>query len=237
MKIAGIQKLTLLDFPGEVACTVFTAGCTLRCPFCHNPGLVIKDRLPKFYINDDVFFVFLRQRKAKISGVVISGGEPLLQPDIVPFIKKVHDMGFKVKLDTNGTFPEKLKDVLKSGLVDYVAVDIKSALQNYSRTCGIDGDKALELPGLIKKSVAILMKSGVPYEFRTTVACGLIDETDIRGIGELIRGADAWYLQQFIDDGDLVGTGKGLSSPSKKRLENYLSIAKEYVPNANLRGI
>lgn len=237
MKIAGIQKLTLLDFPGEVACTVFTAGCTLRCPFCHNPGLVIKERFPKYYINDDVFFVFLRKRKGKISGVVISGGEPLLQPDIVPFIKKVHDMGFKVKLDTNGTFPEKLETLLKSGLVDYVAVDIKSALQKYSRTCGIDGDEALKLPEFIKKSVTVLMESGIPYEFRTTVARGFIDEADIRGIGELIRGADAWYLQQFINDGDLVGTGEGLSSPSKEQLESYLSIAQEYVPNVKLRGV
>lgn len=237
MKIAGIQKLTLLDFPGEVACTVFTAGCTLKCPFCHNPGLVIKERLPRFYINDDVFFVFLGKRKEKISGVVISGGEPLLQPDIVPFIKKVHEMGFKVKLDTNGTFPEQLKSLLKSGLVDYVAVDIKSALQNYSHASGIEGSEAFKLPELIKKSVTVLMGSGIPYEFRTTVACGLIDEADIRGIGELIRGADAWYLQQFINDGDLVGTGKGLSSPSKQQLESYLCIAQEYVPNAKLRGV
>ena len=160
-----------------------------------------------------------------------------MQPDIVPFIKKVHEMGFKVKLDTNGTFPEQLKSLLKSGLVDYVAVDIKSALQNYSHASGIEGSEAFKLPELIKKSVTVLMGSGIPYEFRTTVACGLIDEADIRGIGELIRGADAWYLQQFINDRDLVGTGKGLSSPSKQQLESYLCIAQEYVPNAKLRGI
>lgn len=125
----------------------------------------------------------------------------------------------------------------KAGFFIFKGVGCKPGGKNYSRTCGIGGDKALESPGLIKKSAAVFMESGVPYEFRTTVACGLIDETDIFGIGELIRGVDAWYLQQFIDDGDLVGTGKGLSSPSKKQLENYLSIAKEYVPNTKLRGI
>lgn len=229
MRLGGLQKITLLDFPGAVACTVFTSGCNLRCPFCHNSPLIGK--LPdEELISEKDLFDLLKKRKGVLDGVAVTGGEPLMQPDIEQFIKKIKDEGFKVKLDTNGTYPDKLKGLIEKGLVDYVAMDIKAPLDKYKTVGGTEvfNDK-------IKESVDILLKSSIPYEFRTTVVNELHDACDFDKIGELIKGADAYYIQSFKDSGNILKSG--LTSPSKEDLQSYLEIAKKYVENSHIRGV
>ncbi len=229
MRIGGLQKITLLDFPGAVACTVFTSGCNLRCPFCHNAPLV--DALGDDELfGEELLFTLLKKRKGVLDGVAITGGEPLMQRDIEEFISKIKALGFKVKLDTNGTYPEKLKSLLQKGLLDYVAMDVKAPVENYGAVAGTDafGEK-------IKESIKLLLGCNIPYEFRTTVVKELHSEDDFHKIGELIKGAKAYYIQCFKDSGNILGDG--LSAPSKEDLENYLSIARKYVENTSLRGI
>ena len=227
MKINGLLKLTLLDFPGKTACTVFFGGCNFRCPFCHNAGLV---RGEGENISEEEFFKFLRKREGILDGVAITGGEPLLQKDIVEFIRKIKEMDYQVKLDTNGSFPEKLKALVKEGLIDYVAMDIKSSPEGYSRAagCKIDMEK-------IRESVDFLLSGAVDYEFRTTVAKGAVLPEDMEGIGELIGGAKRYFLQGFVDSGDILGEGCG--PYEKEEMEEMLKTVKKYVPTAELRGM
>ena len=227
MKINGLLKLTLLDFPGKTACTVFFGGCNFRCPFCHNAGLV---RGEGENISEEEFFKFLRKREGILDGVAITGGEPLLQKDIVEFIRKIKEMDYQVKLDTNGSFPEKLKALVKEGLIDYVAMDIKSSPEGYSRAagCKIDMEK-------IKESVDFLLSGAVDYEFRTTVAKGAVLPEDMEGIGKLIGGAKRYFLQGFVDSGDILGEGCG--PYEKEEMEEMLKTVKKYVPTAELRGM
>ncbi|MBR6602638.1 MAG: anaerobic ribonucleoside-triphosphate reductase activating protein [Clostridia bacterium] len=229
MIIKGLQKLTLLDYPGHLACTVFTGGCNFRCPFCHNASLVT-GKNEEDYTEDEIF-EFLGKRQGTLEGVAITGGEPLLQSDIVEFIKRVKNMGFKVKLDTNGSFPEKLKEIVSAGLVDYVAVDIKNSLNKYSETVGrlgYDTERVCE-------SIEFLMNSDVDYEFRTTVVSELHTAEDIEKIGKQIAGAKRWYLQNFVDSGDLICAE--MHGISKDLMKQYIEIAKKYVPTAELRGV
>ncbi len=229
MVIKGLQKLTLLDYPGHLACTVFTGGCNFRCPFCHNASLVL-GRNGEEYSADDIF-EFLKKRQGTLEGVAITGGEPLLQADIVDFIKKIKDMGFKVKLDTNGSFPEKLRELVSLGLVDYVAVDIKNSLNKYSETVGrlgYDTERVCE-------SIEVLMNSDVDYEFRTTVVSELHSPQDIEDIGRLIAGARRWYLQNFVDSGDLICAE--MHGLDKEQMNQYIEIARKYVPDAEIRGV
>ena len=229
MKIGGLQKTTLLDFPGHVAATIFTDGCNFRCPFCHNASLVLGDAVEN-YTEDDIFD-FLRKRRGTIEGVAITGGEPLLQKDIVEFISKVKELGFKVKLDTNGSFPEKLGEIIGRELADYVAVDIKNAPNKYAETVGRMGYEC----DRISESIELLMKSDVEYEFRTTVVAELHTAEDIEDIGRWISGAEHWYLQNFVDSGDLICNNMhGLSSDI---MNQYIEIARKYVPSAEIRGI
>ena len=219
MLIKGLQKLTLLDFPGHLACTVFTGGCNFRCPFCHNASLVLGDAVEN-YTEDDIFD-FLRKRRGTIEGVAITGGEPLLQKDIVEFISKVKELGFKVKLDTNGSFPEKLGEIIGRELADYVAVDIKNAPNKYAETVGRMGYEC----DRISESIELLMKSDVEYEFRTTVVAELHTAEDIEDIGRWISGAEHWYLQNFVDSGDLICNNMhGLSSDI---MNQYIEIARK----------
>ena len=229
MIIKGLQKTTLLDFPGKVACTVFTAGCNFRCPFCHNATLVISPDMSEL-IAEDEFFAFLKKRVGILDGVCITGGEPLLQRDVEEFIKKIRELGLAVKLDTNGAYPERLKAIINQGLVDYVAMDIKNSKEKYALTAGADVniDK-------ISKSVDILMTSGVEYEFRTTVVRELHSHDDINSIGKWIAGAQRYFLQSFIDSGELIGDGYSAHTPQD--MGALLDIAKQYVPSAALRGI
>ena len=230
MRIQGLQKLTLLDFPEKVACTVFTAGCNLRCPFCHNASLVVN--IPKeSEISENTFFSFLEKRQGVLDGVCVSGGEPLLQPDIEAFIRRIKEMGYAVKLDTNGTIPEKLKGLVTEGLVDYVAMDIKNSLETYAITCGLD---RLDLEK-IKESVSYLKEGHVPYEFRTTVTKNFHSAQEFESIGQWLMGSEKYYLQNFVDSGDLIN--QKIRGCEEKEMKAFLETVQKYIPSAKLRGI
>ena len=229
MIINGLQKTTLLDFPGKVACTVFTGGCNFRCPFCHNASLVISPDFSNI-IPEDEFFSFLNKRKGILDGVCITGGEPLLQRDIEDFMKKIRDIGLAVKLDTNGSFPERLKAILNARLVDYVAMDIKNSEEKYSETCGVSVDTSK-----ISESISALMVSGVPFEFRTTVVKELHTPQDIVAIASWISGAPRYFLQSFTDSGDIISSG--LSAYSPEEMKQILASAQKIIPSAELRGV
>lgn len=226
MRIGGLQKMTLLDFPQKVACTVFLQGCNFRCPFCHNPSLVYgTDEL-----SEDNFFAFLKKRQGLLDGVAVTGGEPLLHSDIDIFLQKIKDLGYAVKLDTNGSFPQKLEKLLQNGLIDYIAMDIKNAPEKYDLTAG--AKNSFES---VRQSAELIMHSGVPYEFRTTVVKELHEDADFHAIGAWLKGAQAYYLQCFVDSGDILSPG--LSAPSKDDLARYQAIACTYIKNTHLRGI
>lgn len=230
MKIQGLQKLTLLDFPGKVACTVFTAGCNFRCPFCHNASLVVS--IPEeTEMTEEQFFAFLKKRRGVMDGVCVSGGEPLLQPDIEEFIKKIKEMGYAVKLDTNGSFSDKLQRLVEKGLIDYVAMDIKNSREAYSITSGVE---PLDIVS-IEKSVSYLQEGNVPYEFRTTVVKNFHTEEEFERIGQWIWGAEKYFLQNFVDSGDLIN--RRVRGCTEEEMKDFLKIVQKYVPNAMLRGI
>lgn len=191
MILGGYQKLTLIDYPGKIATTVFTVGCSFRCPFCHNPELV-NLRLAHDEKSEKEFFEFLKKRKGKIEGVCITGGEPTIQPDLIDFIKKIKKLGFEVKLDTNGSRPDVLKKLLDAKLLDFVAMDIKNSLKRYNKTIGnkVDIDR-------VKLSVDLIRNSRLPYEFRTTVVPGIHTEKDFEEIAKWIGGAKSYYLQEY----------------------------------------
>lgn len=230
VKICGLQKLTLLDYPGKVACTVFTGGCNLRCPFCHNAPLVLGGP-GAGDIGEEELFAFLKKRRGVLDGVCVTGGEPLLQPDIFGFISRLKNEGYAVKLDTNGCFPEKLAALAGAGLLDYVAMDIKSAPESYAEAAGVPGFDIAP----VRESIAFLQSGTVESEFRTTVVRGLHDAAKIRGAAEAIRGAKRYFLQKFVDSGDLVGSG--FSAFSDGEMRKFLKIAAPYVQNAALRGV
>ena len=231
MKIHGLQKLTLLDYPGRVACTVFTGGCNLRCPFCHNASLVTHiDEAA--VMPEEEFFAFLKKRQGILDGVCITGGEPLMNADIEDFIKKIRALGFAVKLDTNGTFFETLSRIVKDKLVDYIAMDIKNTVEKYPVTTGV-GAKITEN---VKKSVELLKNSDIPFEFRTTIVSEFHAVEDIEKITEWIGGENInYFLQNFVDSGDTIE--KELHSCDKSTLSAMLETAKKNCPKAQLRGI
>ena len=229
MLIKGLQKLTLLDYPGKMACTVFTAGCNFRCPFCHNASLVTN--IDEERISEEEFFNFLQKRQGIIDGVCVTGGEPTLQPDLKEFLKKIKSLGYSVKLDTNGYRPDALKDVVNSGLVDYVAMDIKNSQSKYALTCGLESMDMIK----INESVEFLMSGVVDYEFRTTIVKELHNEDDIQDIVSWIKGAKKYFLQGFTDSGDLICTG--YSGYDKTELQKLLNIAKNHFETVELRGI
>ena len=230
MILGGLQKLTLLDFPGTVACTVFTVGCNLRCPFCHNPALVFNPP-EDMRISEDEFFAFLKKRQGILDGVAITGGEPLLHADIGEFIAKIKAMGYKVKLDTNGTFPDRLEKILAEGNVDYVAMDLKNTFEKYAETVGIGNFDV----SLIKRSIDLIQKSGVAYEFRTTVVSPLHEAGDFGAIAKQVEGTERYFLQSFVDSGELLN-GDGLSEMPKAELEKALEGAQKIIPQAKIRG-
>ncbi len=230
MKIQGLQKLTLLDYPEKVACTVFFAGCNFRCPFCHNASLVIN--IPEETdTTEEAFFAFLKKRAGVLDGVCITGGEPLLQSEIEGFIRRVKELGYAVKLDTNGSYPEKLKYLVEEGIVDYVAMDIKNSLDAYGETAGID-DRYHEA---IQESVTFLKEGKVEYEFRTTVTKNFHTAKRFEEIGKWLQGADRYFLQSFVDSGDLISSD--VVGCDSKEMNEFLSIVKDYIPNSKLRGI
>ena len=227
MNIQGYQKLTLLDFPGKVACTVFTGGCNLRCPFCHNGSLV---RTPNAFDSAETeVLAYLQKRKGLLDAVCISGGEPLLQSDLRDFITAVKGMGYLVKLDTNGALPERLLPLLESGSLDYIAMDVKSSPAGYPKATGIQSDFAP-----FAKSIAAIRQSGIPHEFRTTVVKGIHEKQDLAAIAELL-GDELYFLQGFVDSGDLLGEGN--AAFSKEEMQALLDAVRAYTPRAALRGI
>ena len=230
MRIDGLQKMTLLDFPGKVACTVFTGGCNFRCPFCHNALLVTKLPEKPDYTEDEILS-FLEKRVGLLDGVAITGGEPLLNPDIDDFIRKIRDMGYAVKLDTNGSFPERLKAIVGEGLVDYVAMDIKNRKEKYAETIGL---KNLDL-SKIEESVEFLKSGAVDYEFRTTVVKQFHTAEDIRAAAEWISGAKRYFLQNFVDSGELIC--EEVCGVDKETMLKMKSVAADFVPQTEIRGI
>lgn len=230
MDIQGLQKVTLLDFPGRVACTVFLAGCNFRCPFCHNASLVTHVD-PDRNIPEEEILSFLKKRRGVLDGVCITGGEPLLAPGLDRLIREIKELGYEVKLDTNGSNSERLKTLAGSGMIDYVAMDIKNAPGKYGMTIGIDGYDMSN----IFKSVDYLMSGSVPFEFRTTVVREFHKREDFEEIGRWLKGAPAYYLQGFVDSGDVIRPG--LRAYTKEIMEQALGIVKKYIPAAGLRGI
>ena len=229
MKIEALQKLTLLDYPQKMAATVFTYGCNLRCPFCHNALLVTEES--EGGITAEEVLSFLSKRKGMLEGVCVTGGEPLLQPDIEDFLKAIKDMGFSVKLDTNGTFPKKLKDLVRKGLVDYVAMDIKNCREKYALT---SGKLAMNLSA-IDESIRFLLSGEIDAEFRTTVVKNFHTLEDILKITDWISGCDRYFLQQFVDSGNLID--QNLAGYSDKELTNIYKQVKRKLPVTKLRGI
>lgn len=228
MRITGLVKTTLLDFPGKVACTVFTYGCNFRCGFCHNALLVTREN--KDIISEEEFFSFLSKRHGILDGVCISGGEPTLQKDLPEFIKKIKSMGFAVKLDTNGYEPDILQSLINEELLDYVAMDIKSSPEQYSKICGvnINIDK-------IKQSVDILKSSKIDYEFRTTCVKEYHKIEDFDKIASWLEGDSKYFLQHFEDSGNLIADN--LSAFTKEETQEIEKIFHGRVPNIGLRGI
>ena len=229
MKIHGLQKMTLLDFPGKVACTVFLGGCDMRCPFCHNSELLDMD-VPAV-MDDAELLKFLEKRVGLLDGVAFTGGEPLLRADLPALLHKIRALGYAIKLDTNGNHPAALKKVVEAGLVDYVAMDVKNSPARYAETVGLpDFDMTA-----VRESIAFLLSGTVDYEFRTTVVQELHDETSFEEIGKLIRGAKRYYLQKFTDRDSVMFAG--LHAPADAALARYAEIVRPYVVSAQLRGV
>ena len=229
MKIHGLQKMTLLDYPGRVACTIFFGGCDMRCPFCHNAELLDGTAPP--VMEEEELLLFLKKRQGLLDGVAITGGEPLLQPDIARFAEKVRALGYPIKPDTNGTHPDRLEELIRGGLVQYVAMDIKNSPERYAETAGVPG---LDLAP-VRESVSILLEGRTDYEFRTTTIAEFHDDESFEKIGPWIKGARRYFLQRFTDR-DTVPFG-GLHAPTEEQMRWWADIVRPYVPNVELRGV
>ena len=234
MKLYGLQKMTLLDFPGRVACTVFLGGCDFRCPWCHNYELAVGSAEP--VMDEEEFFAFLKKREGLLEGVAVTGGEPCLSRELPAFLRKIREMGFLTKLDTNGAHPELLEQILREGLADYVAMDIKNSPGKYFLTAGLTGSETQQevLLGRVRRSIRLIMELAPDYEFRTTVISQFHEEQDFAEIGEMIRGARRYFLQSFTDR-DTVPYG-GLSAPGKEELMRYAEQVRRFVPDVQTRG-
>ena len=228
MNIHGLQKMTLLDFPGAVACTVFLGGCDFRCPYCHNAELLDPNFPP--LMDETELLSFLKKRQGLLDGVCITGGEPLLRQELPTLLGEIRALGYKIKLDTNGAHPAQLRRILDAGLADYVAMDIKNSPERYAETIG----RAQFDVAPIRESVRLLMAGDTDYEFRTTVVAELHGEEDIRAIGRWIAGARRYFLQPFTDRETVPLAG--LSAPTQAQLDRFLAIAREFVPETQLRG-
>lgn len=229
MEIVGFQKLTLLDYPGNISCTIFTGGCNFRCPFCHNAALVVQDH--KNMIAEAEIFEYLKKRKNILDSICISGGEPLIQKDIVLFIKKLKGTGLKIKLDTNGSNPKLLKELIDAKLIDFVAMDIKNSKEKYNKTIGVSGYDIKN----IEESVKVLLEGKVDYEFRTTVVSEFHDQDDFKKIAEWIKGCKKYVLQQFVNSGNLIQDG--LHAHTSEELDEYKVILEKVINNVEIRGL
>ena len=231
----GLTKFTLLDYPGKVACTVFVTGCSFRCFYCHNMGLVNYNGISDSSKDDRYglvryyeLFDFLKKRRVMLDGVCVSGGEPCAKENIVQLLTDIRKLGYKIKLDTNGYHPDKLKEIIDLGLVDYIAMDVKTwKTEYYARLVHIPEDEFD--PGRIRESINLIRNSKIEYEFRTTVVNGLLDEMDIYCTAALIAGADKYFLQSYV--------GNEYSAYSAEEMHKFLDTVKTFVPNAELRGV
>lgn len=230
MQINGFNKFTLLDYPKHLASTIFLGGCNFRCPFCHNSSLVLSAGSQPVIPIDDVMS-YLDKRKGVLEGVCISGGEPTLCPELSDLIRRIKALGYKVKLDTNGTRPKIIKDLAEGGLIDYVAMDIKNSKEHYYLSAGIS-NFSLEP---IEESVSYLLSGPVSYEFRTTLVKEHHTDRDMLSIGNWIKGADAYFLQSFEDSGDILMPG--LTAPKKEVMQHYVELLKPFVKSVQIRGL
>ncbi len=229
MNINGLQKLTLLDYPGKTACTVFLAGCDMRCPFCHNSELL--DGAAPALMDDKELLAFLNTRIGLLDGVAITGGEPLLRKDLPDLLREIKKLGFSIKLDTNGFHPETLKAILDKKLIDYVAMDIKNSPEKYAQTCGLENVDISK----VQQSIELIKNSSIMYEFRTTVVNELHDESSFEGISAMIAGASQYFLQAFVDRDSVLYTG--FTSPDKEKLERFAKIVEKTVVKVQIRGV
>jgi len=229
MKIGGFQKTSLLDYPKHISAIVWTVGCNFSCPFCYNTELV-KGTCELF--SEEEIFDYLKKRKNMLEALVISGGEPFLQKDLKEFCKKVKDLGYKIKIDTNGTFPDKLKEIIDEKLVDYISMDVKAPFSKYDKLSGVSADI-----DKIKKSIQILKNSKVDYEFKTTVVPDLLDKEDIISVSKMIKDSKKYYIQQFKNDTDVISKElESLKPYSNEYLQNILKEVKPYFVECKVRG-
>lgn len=240
MLISGLNKTTLLDYPGRVAATVFTGGCNFRCPFCHNAGLVLRPLSQESYTEDEVFS-FLTKRRGILTGVCITGGEPTIQQDLPDFVRRIKELGLQVKLDTNGSHPQMLSELINEGLLDYVAMDIKNSPQRYLQTIGYraagQGTGMLEA---VQASVMLLKEAGIAYEFRTTVVRELHTREDLKEICQWIAGCPAYYLQKFEDSGELIDEQCGYHGYTDEEMEGLagdLNAESRMAGHVYVRGV
>ncbi len=229
MRINGFAGISLIDFPGRVSSIIYTSPCNFKCPFCHNASLIEK--------NDNViqdFFILseIKKRKNFIDAVVITGGEPTLQDDLEDFLFKIKDIGLKIKLDTNGYLPEKVRKLVNKNLVDYIAMDIKSSKEKYSKACGVN----INLKKILE-TIKIIMTSGIDYNFRTTCVPELVKKEDIGKIGEMIKGAKLYILQQYDNENVYSEEYKKIFPYSEKEIEEFAEIAKKYVEEVRINNL
>lgn len=230
MLIGGVENISLLDFPGKIAAVIFTVGCPFRCVYCHNPELVVPERYITSLVTVESFFKFLQSRQGKLEGVCITGGEPLVQKDIALFIEKIKELGFAVKLDTNGFFPQELEKIIQTGLIDYLAMDIKGPLESYAAITQI-----VSATQSIAKSIKLIMNSGIDYEFRTTVTQEILNINDFEAIGTLIQGAKRYFIQNYVTPPKQVETDRIFTPFTNKQLIQAKKIMQKHVTYVDTR--
>lgn len=232
LKIGGLMRMSLLDYPGEVACTVFMSGCNLKCPFCHNRDLVF---IPENYefIEPEAILSFLEKRKSLLDAVCISGGEALLQKNLISLVRRIRELGYLIKLDTNGCYPERLQEIVESGLIDYVAMDVKNTPEKYAATVGMNKESFDIEP--IRRSMEYLKSGVIPFEFRTTVVREFHSPEDLEEIAGWIGNCEHYYLQKFEDSGNMIQSG--FTAYEDEEMKEMLQRVRRYVPTAELRGI
>lgn len=230
MRICGLNKTTLLDYPGHVAATIFLGGCNFRCPFCQNGDLVLRPESQPV-IEEEEIYSFLEKRKGILSGVCITGGEPTLDKDLSTGIGRIKKMGYLVKLDTNGYRPEMIRELLAEGLLDYIAMDVKNCMEHYGETAGC-GHINLNK---IRESINLIKNSGIDYEFRTTVVKELHSDENMIKLGKEIEGAKAYFLQGYQESSGVISPG--FHSCTKEEMEKKAALVRGYVPNVQLRGV
>lgn len=229
MRIQGLQKLTLLDYPGRTACTVFLSGCNFRCPFCHNAPLLQGDTGDA--MDEDALLMFLKKRQGVLDGVAVTGGEPLLRQELPSLLEKIKALGYAVKLDTNGAFPERLESIVQAGLADYVAMDVKNSPERYAQTIGVCAPDLTP----VFKSVSFLLRGTVAYEFRTTAVAELHDDASFQKLGDWLAGAERYFIQRFEPRETVLKAG--LHAPAPEQLRHWAELVRPKIPNVALRGI